>query len=245
MLREIRTAVAVAATPLSRMQLVRGLSEANVHLDCMCADGISALHALADFRSDLLATDVQLPAMDGLTLAERALCSFALPVRPAVLILYDGCALPSKENALQRCGAIFLDRHADHAGFASAIVRLRNERIRFTSSEQQAADHLLDALGVPMHPGRKCLKYAALLCAADQRFMRRMRAHLHSEIGDICGMTARQAERAIRHVIDLAWQSDKFDNQYRIFADTVDAGRGQPTCGEMILRLADILRLEG
>ena len=49
----------------------------------------------------------------------------------------------------------------------------------------------------------------------------------------------------MRHAIDLAWQSNQFENQYRIFADTVDAGRGQPTCGEMISRLADILRLEG
>ena len=57
--------------------------------------------------------------------------------------------------------------------------------------------------------------------------------------------SASKVERAMRHAIGLAWQSDKFDNQYQIFADTVDAGRGQPTCGEMISRLADILRLEG
>ena len=44
----------------------------------------------------------------------------------------------------------------------------------------------------------------------------------------------------MRHAIDLAWRSDQVDNQYRIFADTIDARRGQPTCGEMISRLADI-----
>ena len=68
---------------------------------------------------------------------------------------------------------------------------------------------------------------------------------LYPRIGEAFGMNTRQVERAMRHVIGLAWQSDKFDNQYRIFADTVDAGRGQPTCSEMISRLADILRLEG
>ena len=116
---------------------------------------------------------------------------------------------------------------------------------RFSPEEAAQADALLDDLGVPAHRGRSCLRTAVLLCAADERLQHSLGRRLYPLTGEICGMSAAQAERAMRHAIDLAWQSDQFDNQYRIFADTVDAGRGQPTCGEMICRLADILRLEG
>ena len=243
--RRIRTAVAAAASQSSRMQIIRGLADSGVALDCMCEDGPSALRALAGFRPDLLAVDAFLPGMDGQALARRALCSFSLPVRPAVLILHDG-HYPLPEGELLRCcGAAFVDHHASPADFTSAVELLCREEIRFTDQEKQFVDTLLDALGVPAHLGRECLKMSVLLCAADQRLEHRMSTQLYPKIGEACGINARRAERAMRHAIDLAWQSDKFDNQYRIFADTVDAGRGQPTCGEMILRLADILRLEG
>lgn len=227
------------------MQILRGLADAGVSLDCMCEDGPSALRALAGFRPDLLAMDAFLPGMDGQTLAKHVLCSFALPVRPAVLILHDGHYPLPEGELLQRCGAAFLDHRAAPSDFVSVVELLRREEIRFTDREIRHVDALLDALGVPAHLGRECLMQAALFCAADQRLEHRMSAQLYPRIGEACGVNARQVERAMRHAIGLAWRSDKFDNQYRIFADTVDAGRGQPTCGEMILRLADILRLEG
>jgi len=243
--RAIRTAVAAAVSHASRMQIVRGLADAGVHLDRLCDDGSSALRALRDFRPDLLVADAFLPGMDGQSLAKHALCSFELPVRPAVLLLYDGhYPLPEGEY-LRRHGAALLNHCASLTDFISAVERLRSEEICFTDRELQSAAMLLDALGVPEHLGRDCLKLAVLFCAVDQRLERRMGAQLYPKVGEACGVSARQVERSIRHVIDLAWRSDKFDNQYRIFADTVDAGRGQPTCGEMILRLADILRLEG
>lgn len=227
------------------MQITRRLADAGISLDCMCEDGSSAFRALADFRSDLLVTDAFLPGLDGQALAKRILCSLSLPVRPAILILHDAHYPLPDGDLLERCGAVVLSRFASPEDFISAVNRLREKEICFPDQEIQRMDILLDALGVPVHPGRECLKQAALLCAADQRFRHRMGALLYPKIGEACAMNARQVERAMRHVIGLAWQSDKFDNQYRIFADTVDAARGQPTCSEMISRLADILRLEG
>ena len=245
MSRLIRTAVAAAASQASRLQIVRGLADAGVSLDCMCEDGSSVLRALNDFRPDLLAVDMFLPGMDGQSLAKHALCSLSLPVRPAVLILRDEHYPIPDGNLLESCGAVLLGQASSPEAFVSTVNQLRRNEIRFTDQEAQRTEMLLDALGVPAHPGRECLKRAVLLCAADQRLRHRMGMQLYPRIGEAFGMNTRQVERAMRHVIGLAWQSDKFDNQYRIFADTVDAGRGQPTCSEMISRLADILRLEG
>ena len=227
------------------MQIIRGLAAAGVELDCMCADGPSALRALRKYRSELLVTDLPLPLMDGQALAGRALGGNSLELRPAVLVLFDGRCAPSQREALQDRGAEFLEIPCSDEAFANAAELLRNSEPRFTMREQRRADSLLDSLGVPDHPGRNYLKLAALLCAADRRLGQSLSAKLYPKVGAAMGVNARQAERAIRHAISLAWRSDKFDNQYRIFADTVDAGRGQPTCCEMISRLADILRLEG
>ena len=59
------------------------------------------------------------------------------------------------------------------------------------------------------------------------------------------GGTPAQAERAIRHVIEVAWRRGDIEAQNELFGDTIDARRGRPTCGEMIAQLADILRWEG
>ena len=243
--RMIETAVAAAATESLRRQLTHVLAETDIRLLAMPRDGVRALAALEDCRPDLLITDAQLPAMEGSALARRALCTSRLSVRPAVILLYDAQFLLPERHSLASIGAHFLEKPLCADAFAETIQTMRNERPVFPEGQQRRVDQLLDELGVPTHAGRNCLRTAALLCASDERYLYKLSASLYPRTGELCGMNASQVERAMRHAIDLAWQSDKMDNQYRIFADTVDAGRGQPACSEMISRLADILRLEG
>ena len=146
---------------------------------------------------------------------------------------------------LKRLGAVILDKPFEPAAFCGAVARLRQSPPVFSSKELARTEALLDALGVPDHPGRECLKYAALICAADEGARHALGRRVYPAAGELAQLSPAQAERAIRHAIAGAWRSDQFENQYRIFADTVDAARGQPTCGEMISRLADILRSEG
>lgn len=241
--REIRTAVVAAASHLTRRQAVLALSGAGIELLGVARDGYSALQLLGSLRPDLLIADAELPVMDGYALAARALGSFDLPVRPAVLLLRR-TGTPTPENG-DLAGASFLEKPLEAAALRAALARMQRADAVFAPRQCKRAEALLCALGVPDHIGRDCLKYAALFCAADERCLHSLNRRVYPRIGEMCALTARQAERAMRHAIDLAWQSDQFDNQYRIFADTVDAARGQPTCSEMISRLADILRLEG
>lgn len=241
----MQTAVAAVAVQAVRRQVVRALAAADVELLCMPADARGALEALNALRPDLLVADAQLPYMEGATLVRHALWEARLPVRPGAIVLRDPCFVFSGRAEVEEAGGIFVDKPVDPDAFSLAVNALRRGEFRFSPRDASNADALMDALGVPEHAGRDCLKAAALICAADERCLHHLSATLYPRAGASCGLSAVQAERAMRHVIDLAWQSDQFDNQYRIFADTVDAGRGQPTCGEMISRLADILRLEG
>lgn len=245
MSRPMRTAVAAVSIHSVRRQVVHALAVAEVDLLLMAGDALAAFDALAALRPDLLVADVHLPAMEGTALVQQAMRTARLPVRPASIVLYDPQFPLFDRGTLDEMGVRFVQKPVIAKDFSIAVDALRSAPPYFPSAECRRIDALLDALGVPMHIGRECLRTAVLLCASDERCLHHLSATLYPRVGAYCGLSAVQAERAMRHAIGLAWQSDQFDNQYRIFADTVDAGRGQPTCGEMISRLADILRLEG
>jgi len=243
--RSIQTAVVAAAAQQARTDLVRMLSAEGIALLAMEADAHSAIRALGFYRPDLFIADMELPVMNGGALLMRICSRFELPVRPAAMLLRYPEFPVADEAALLESGVALVEKPVNASAFRAALHGLRCAPIRFSGTETRRADMLLDALGVPEHRGKSCLRAAILLCAADERNRFDLGGRLYPQIGEICALDAGQAERAMRHAIDLAWKSDKFENQYRIFADTVDAGRGQPTCGEMISRLADILRSEG
>ena len=243
--RSIKTAVAAAAPASVRRQVSCSLAASGVELVCMAADGAAALEALRSHRPDLLLCDLELPVLDGPALAERALLDRNLPVRPRCILLHHPEFLPPALDKLEEMGVLLLEKPLNGNQLSAAVRRLETTPPAFPAEEEALASRLLTELGVPEHLGRSCLKTAVLLCAGDERFRHNLLNRLYPAVGEICGATAAQAERAMRHAIGLAWQSNQFENQYRIFADTVDAGRGQPTCGDMISRLADILRLEG
>lgn len=239
------TAVAAIAADWVRRQAILALADAQIDLLYIADDALQAWRALNDQRPDLLLADMELPYMEGASLVMRALKSFALPVRPkAMLLRYPEFPI-AMENDLRALGCAFVCKPIDLHAFHAELDALCAAPPQFHPETRRRIDSILDELGVPKHAGRNCLRDAALICASDERAQHRFSRILYPQIGAQYAMDASQVERAIGHAINLAWQSDKFDNQNRIFSDAVDAGRGQPTCREMILRLADILRSEG
>lgn len=245
MLRSIRTALVASASENMQRQLCCALARADVELIGAARDGRCAWEMMMSQRPDLLVAEQELPLSDGASLAERALCSFALPLRPSVLLLHYSRLGPPNRSLLEQAGAVLLEKPLRDEDIVGAMDLLRSAPVHFRAEECARVDALLDDLGVPVHVGRDCLRAAILLCTCDAQRLHHLSAQVYPEVGGMCNLTPKQAERAMRHAIALAWKSDRVDSQYRIFADTIDAGRGQPTCGEMISRLADILRLEG
>ena len=241
----IRTAVFAAADSDVRRQLPFLLAAQHISLLDAVSDGLSAKEAVCRFRPDLLVADTLLPGRDGCSVAESLLSDSCLPVHPALLLLYRREFPVPKRAKLEDMGTAFLAWPAGNEAFHAAVKGLQSKNCSFPEIMSAHADALLDSLGLPEHTGREALKRAAMLCARDQRLLAGRSKKLYPMVGEMLGLSSSGVERALRHAIGAAWQSDKFENQHRIFADTVDARRGQPTCGEMIARLADILRLEG
>lgn len=207
-------------------------------------DAAGALALLRNAQPDLLLADAVLPGMDGPALAE-AVQATPLRVHPAVILAVPrGLILPGAE-ALPGLGAAALDKPIAPGTLRAAFDALRRRAPALPAGTAERLGELLDALGVPEHPGRRALSAAAALAWRDGRCLDDMKRRLYPEAGRLAGMTAIQAERAMRYVIDAAWRTGAIEAQNRIFGDTIDARRGRPTCGEMIARLADILRWEG
>ena len=103
---------------------------------------------------------------------------------------------------------------------------------------------LMDALGVPRHPGRECLALAVTLAWHDAGRLASLKDGIYPDVALQTGLSPAQVERALRHAINTAWRNGAIEHQHRIFGDTIDARRGKPTCGEMIAQLAEELRWE-
>ena len=70
---------------------------------------------------------------------------------------------------------------------------------------RRAVGPLLDAVGVPRHPGRDCLVRAITCVWHDRRRVSALKRGLYPEIARQTGLTPAQVERAMRHAIEVAW----------------------------------------
>ena len=225
-------------------ELASLLTDAGFEPSAIARDADNALEAIRLHRPALILTDAVLPGLDGIGLARRVL-EEALSRYPFTIILCpEGLALPGREN-LSDLGAAALAEPFRAEDLRSAYEALSARSHALPEGRAIRLDRLLDALGIPEHPGREMLKCAAALAWRDSDRLSNLRDRIYPDAARPLGRTAAQAERAIRHVIEAAWRTGEIERQNRIFGNTIDARRGRPTCGEMIAQLADILRWEG
>lgn len=237
----VRRALVASPAPEAAESLLRAAGFET--MGCARTAG-AALALLERIEVDLLLADAVLPGMDGPALAE-AVISLPLRVHPAVVLAAPaGLRVPGGEE-LAPFSAVLLEKPFGPAELAAAFDSIVSLPPALPPRKTSQLAALLDALGVPAHPGREALAAAAALAWQDGRRLANMKRRLYPAVGRVTGMTSVQAERAIRYAIDAAWRTGAIEAQNRIFGDTIDAKRGRPTCGEMIARLADILRWEG
>ncbi|MBQ8111532.1 MAG: hypothetical protein IJ124_15395 [Clostridia bacterium] len=204
-------------------------------------DGASALDMVRALEPWLVVCDAVLPVVDGVAFAGRAR-RLKLNAQPRILLIKP-CALRLPgEDGLFALGARAIEPPLTAERLERAVQALKCPLPPEKSLRLKA---LMDALGLPRHPGRACLASAAAMVWADRALLRSLRAGLYPRIAAQAGLSAAQVERAIQHVIDAAWRTGEIERQHIIFGDTIDARRGKPTCGEMIARLAEELRWEG
>lgn len=233
---------ALIASPFesSRARFSALLRELGVRDMQFSDDGREALKRVSERTIDLLIVDSVLPYLDGATLAEHVL-HLKLGVYPGVIMLTDaGMRVRVPEE-----NCVLIDRNAALPALQNVIQRLRPEVRAVSEGNRKRILGLLENVGVPAHYGRDYLLRAIGMTWWDERLAHSLKRRVYPTIAEAYGAGARHVENAIRHSIDLAWKSGRVEAQYESFGDTIDAARGSPSSGEMIARLADILRWEG
>lgn len=210
----------------------------------LVSSGPEAIEQICIHQPELVITDLVLPGTDGIGLARHVL-NMPLDRYPAILIFDPAGCMPGGHEALMKCGVSVLTGIPAESELISAIEDLRPEKRALPSEKCTRLEGLMDDLGIPDHPGRAYLRSASALVWMDSRYLNSLKRQLYTQVARIHSTDAARVERAMRYAIDTAWRTGLITHQHRIFGDTIDARRGKPTCGEMIARLADILRWEG
>lgn len=244
----MRTGLGAALLACADAGSASGLAAALAECGCApivtASDMASALSALSRSRFDLALIGAVLPGGDGMALARRII-TMPLLRYPDVLFLPNGGMWTPEADQLADCGASLLSEPVTSQSLAAAVEALRGRGCELPTGKAARLGELLDRLGIPAHAGRHALFRAVALTWRDKGRVENIRANIYPGAGGPSRLTVDQTERAIRHVIERAWRDGDIDEQQRIFGDTIDAGRGRPTCGELIARLADVLRWEG
>lgn len=231
-------AIAASAMPNEAAGMREMLGRAGFSEVVCVFDGLSLLKEAQDRITDLILADEILPGLNAADAEKRMYC-MPLTVYPIVVI----AAVPRAHAENE--GTCVLKKPLSGQELIERIDDLSPGR-RFVPEEKRArAERMLDEIGIPDHCGREYLRRAIEMAWLDRRLVRQLTTRLYPAVADQFGVDRRHVERSMRHAIDVAWRGDEIEAQYKLFGDTIDARRGSPTLGEMIARIADILRWEG
>ena len=122
------------------------------------------------------------------------------------------------------------------------LVLLNQSRINRLDPEYLTRQILLD-IGAPDHLiGHPFTVEAVMLCVSDSSYANAITKKLYPQIAAKFDSTATRVERAIRHLIEIAWDRGDIDVLYGYFGNTVRRDKPNPTNGEFIARIANVVR---
>lgn len=103
---------------------------------------------------------------------------------------------------------------------------------------------LLKQLGIPASLiGYECIKYALILLADDNSYLRKITISLYPMVGRKLGLTAQSAERAIRHSIGKCFERGNTEKLTEIFQYSISASKGKATNSEFLATLLEYINL--
>ena len=201
-----------------------------------CNDGLKARALLQSFSPDILVTDLTLPGMDGISLLRAA--DYA-PKRPAMLVTTRYTS-PYIENAITEIGVDYLMmKPCDLHALAERIQDLSRHEDGpiILPGARTTVSNVLKALNVPVkRKGYQYLEVAIELYKEDPQ--QSMTKVLYPTVAKLCGGTRESVERAIRGVIQTAWER-RDEKVWRLYFTTGrDGSVPRPTNSMFIMTLA-------
>ena len=104
---------------------------------------------------------------------------------------------------------------------------------------------ILHEIGVPAHiKGYHYLRDSIMMSVEKPEIINAVTKQLYPSVAKKYNTTSSRVERAIRHAIEVAWDSGDIDVLNSYFGYTIHNDRGKPTNSEFIAMISDRLRLQ-
>ncbi|MDL2300291.1 sporulation transcription factor Spo0A [Clostridiaceae bacterium OttesenSCG-928-D20] len=219
------------------------------------SDGFKALELLAEFKPDVVITEIIVSRLDGLELIRRIPETGA---NPAVVVLSSFYTNDVVTEAVELGACYFFHKPCDVSVLASRI-RISTGKGRFhqivtkdmyikqsqVSSLVSTVTDVLHEIGVPAHiKGYQYLREAIIMAIKDMDVINAVTKVLYPAVAKHFATTSSRVERAIRHAIEVAWDRGDLETLQRFFGYTVSNIKGKPTNSEFIAMIADGIRLK-
>lgn len=112
-----------------------------------------------------------------------------------------------------------------------------------TDDVERIAHLVLTEVGAPVHLiGHRYMVEAICIAAREPEAINKLTKYLYPTVAERFDTTSSRAERAIRHVIESAFDNMDSDTQKKYFGSTVLRKSGRVTNGEFITRLSLVVR---
>ena len=104
---------------------------------------------------------------------------------------------------------------------------------------------ILLELGAPDHlAGHPYAIRAIQLCLADHKYIKHISFQLYPKVAEEFDTTASRVERAIRNLIEVAFDRGDMDMFAKYFGNTISPRKGKPTNGEFIARITNFVKMQ-
>lgn len=144
-----------------------------------------------------------------------------------------------------------------YRGTPSCCEQLRREALAVLQNTEECSSEvdkpnlkirvteILHDIGTPAHlKGYAYLREAIILTVNRMEYINAITAELYPEVAKTFGTSPSKVERAIRHLIEVAWDRGDIDTLNYWFGNTVSGNKGKPTNSEFIALVSDKIRLE-
>ena len=248
------------------------LNQKDIVVTGIAKDGREALELIVERKPDLVILDIIMPHLDGLGVLEK-LNTMDLEKTPRIIILSAVGQDKITQQAITLGADYYTVKPFDMEVFTKRIREMFNSAPTIQESSAQSnrvsypttssyiltsepksktpvdleteITNIIHEIGVPAHiKGYMYLREAITMVVNDMELLSAVTKELYPSIAKKYKTTASRVERAIRHVIEVAWGRGQIEAINKLFGYTVHNDKGKPTNSEFIAIIADKLRLK-
>lgn len=212
-------------------------------------DGVLALGMISDKKPDFIITEIVLAGYDGLSVIDKIK---QLKLNTKIIVL----SVLRNEEVIRKAESL----GADYYMVKPYSFEILKERIKeldegfvLKKFPNKLSEHAIDKritdifLSIGMNAsnmGYEFLREAIKLVVKDPNIINSVTKKLYPTIGAKYETSASKVERAMRHSITMAWNSDRVDCINKLLGINAFVRREKPTNSEFIAIIADKIKLE-